>query len=589
MPFDGIVLNAIISELKKCLIGGRIDKVYQPDKSEILLCIRRHKEEKKLLISAHPQNCRLHLTEVEKENPNSPPMFCMLLRKNLSGGKIVEIKQKDLERLVEIVVENEDEFGRTIYRTLIVEIMGKHSNIILVDDSNNLIIDSIKRIPSDINRVREILPGKKYILPPLGQRLNILNCEIQSDKILFDIILQASEPTKVERWITERFMGISKNVSREILFKCGVDGEKHVNELTFVEKQKIAKIIAELSCDIQNSRYSPKIYFDEDTGKPVEFWVFPLSHLERFKVISTKSINEAVDLFFSLKERHEKLANIKKNLQDQLEKHIKKLRQILSFQREKLDETRDIEKFKLFGELLSAYLYEVSPGMKEINLPNFYKEGKIVSIPLDEKLSPSQNVQYYFEKYKKLRATKEKVETQMERTLSEIKYLESELYNIEQAENLEDIEEIQKELSKYGYIKESGKKSKSEAHPSSPIKYTSSTGFTILVGKNNIQNDMITRKAKPEDIWIHVKDLPGSHVIIQTGGRPVDDETIFEGCMLAAHHSKARNSSNVAVDYTLRKHVRKPPGAKPGFVIYDHHKTIYVTPDAGVVERLKKI
>lgn len=589
MPFDGIVLNAIISELKKCLIGGKIDKVYQPGKSEILLCIRRHKEEKKLLISAHPQNCRLHLTEVEKENPSSPPMFCMLLRKNLSGGKIVEIKQKDLERLVEIVVENEDEFGRTIYRTLIVEIMGKHSNIILVDDSNKIIIDSIKRIPSDINRVREILPGKKYVLPPLGQRLNILDCEIQTGKKLRDIILQASEPIKVERWITEKFMGISKTVSKEILFKSGVDEEKPANELNLEEKQKIAEALAELSFDIQNSRYSPKIYFDEGTDEPVEFWIFPLSHFDKFKVISLKSANEAVDLFYSLKEKYEKLANIKKNLQDQLEKHIKKLRQILSFQQEKLDEASDIEKFKLFGELLSAYLYKVSPGMKEINLPNFYDEGKTVSIPLDEKLSPSQNAQYYFEKYKKLRTTKEKVETQMEKTLSEIKYLESELYNIEQAENLEDIEEIQKELSKYGYIKESGKKSKGEAHPSSPIKYTSSTGFTILVGKNNIQNDMITRKAKPEDIWIHVKDLPGSHVIIQTGGRPVDDETLLEGCLLAAYHSKARNGSNVAVDYTLRRYVRKPPGAKPGFVIYDHHKTIYVTPDAGVVERLKKI
>ncbi|MFO7151639.1 MAG: NFACT RNA binding domain-containing protein [Bacillota bacterium] len=583
MPFDGIALNAIIKELKECLVGGRIEKIYQPGKTEILLCIRQHKEERMLFISAHPQNCRLHLTTREKENPKTPPAFCMLLRKNISGGKIADIRQRDLERLVEIAVENEDEFGRPVMRSLVVEIMGKHSNIILIDNSTKTIIDSIKRIPSEINRVREILPGKKYVLPPLGERINILEDEVPN------FILQAAEPLKVGRWMTENLMGMSKAAAKEILFRSGVDEDKPVNQLNLEERQKIAGSLVKLASDIKGSRYLPEIYFSHGpVEEPVDFWIFPLSHMGPSKAVPLKSANEAVDLFYSLKEDLEKLRNLKKTLMAQLENQISKLRQILSFQQEKLDEVRDMEKFKLFGELLSAYLYEVSPGMSEIELPNFYEDGKMVSIPLKENLSPSQNAQYYFEKYKKLRATREKVENQREKILSEIQYLESELYNIEQAENLEELEEIQKELSKYGYIKEAGKKSKGEVQPSSPIKYTSSTGFTILVGKNNVQNDMITRKANPDDIWIHVKDLPGSHVIIKTGGRPVDEETLLEGCLCAAYHSKARNSSNVAVDYTLRKHVRKPPGAKPGFVIYDHHRTVYVTPDPAFIERLKK-
>ncbi|MCG0274682.1 MAG: NFACT family protein [Thermosediminibacteraceae bacterium] len=588
MPFDGIVLNAVIRELKEILVGGRIEKIYQPDKNEIVLIIRQYKEEKKLLISAHPQNCRLHITENPKENPSSPPMFCMLLRKNLVGGRIREINQKDLERLVEIVIENEDEFGRTIVRALLVEIMGKHSNITLVDESTKIIIDSIKRIPSEINRVRQILPGVKYVFPPLGERMNLLAYEDQIVPTILDLFSRTSESIKVMRWITEKFMGISSVASKEILCKSGVDAEKSVIELSMEERQRIAETLELLSLNIKNARYSPKIYFGAESSEPVEFWVFPLQHLNSLKEVSAKSVNEMVDRFYSQNENYEKLVNNKKALAAQVEKHLKKLRQNLAFQRQKLNDAKDAEKYKIFGELLSAYLYKVSPGMKEIGLPNFYDEGKLVVIPLDEKLSPAQNAQNYFEKYKKLRTAREKIETQIEKILSEIKYLESELYNIEAAESLEDIAEIQTALSNEGYIKGSEKKSKDETFRSHPIKYISSAGFTILVGKNNRQNDMLTRKAKPDDIWVHVKDVPGSHVIIQTGGRQIDEETLLEACTLAAYYSKARNSSNVAVDYTLKKHVRKPPGSKPGFVIYDHYKTVYVTPNSSIIEKLEK-
>ncbi|ADL07779.1 Rqc2 family fibronectin-binding protein [Thermosediminibacter oceani] len=584
MPFDGIVLNAVINELKKKLVGGRIDKIYQPDKNEIVLFVRQYREEYKLLISAHPQNCRLHITEKHKENPISPPMFCMLLRKYLIGGRIREIKQKDLERLVEIEVENTDEFGRITYKTLLVEIMGKHSNIILIDSGDGTVIDSIKRIPSEINRVRQVLPGVKYAFPPIGNRISLLS--VDDNKIMstiLDLLSRSDEPAQVYRWITENFMGVSGVASKEILFRSGVDANKLVSELTEEEKRKIAETLAKLSLDIREFRYSPKIYFDRSSQQPCEFWVFPLHHLTAFKEVSASGVNVTVDRFYSQKEDFEALINIKKTLALHVSKQLKKLNQSLAFQREKLAETQDAEKFRIFGEVLSAYLYKVTPGLKEISLPNFYDEGKSIVIPLDEKLSPSQNAQRYFSKYKKLQVTREKVEAQMKETLREIEYLESVLYNIEAAETLEDIAEIKSEL----YSEE--KKTKGGDSPSHPIKYKSSAGFVILVGKNNRHNDMLTRRARPDDIWVHVKDAPGSHVIIQTGGRKVDDDTILEACVLAAYYSKARNGSNVPVDYTLKKHVRKPPGAKPGFVIYDHHRTVYVTPDHNLIDKLTKM
>ncbi|TYP60008.1 Rqc2 family fibronectin-binding protein [Thermosediminibacter litoriperuensis] len=590
MPFDGIVLNAVLHELKKTLVGGRIDKIYQPDKNEIVLFVRHCREENKLLISAHPQNCRLHITEKHKENPISPPMFCMLLRKNLIGGRIREIKQRDLERLVEIEVENTDEFGRIVLRTLLVEIMGKHSNIILIDAGDGTVIDSIKRIPPEINRVRQVLPGVKYVFPPFSNRVSLLSVDNnQIMSIILDLLNRSDKTLQVYRWITENFMGVSGAASKEILFRSGIDANKPVPELTEEEKRRIAETLVKLSIDIRNLHYSPKIYVDRSNRQPCDFWVFPLHHLTSFYEVSGCGVNETVDRFYSQKEDFEALINIKKTLTLHVSKHLKKLNQSLVFQREKLAEAQDAEKFRIFGEVLSAYLYKLTPGMKEISLPNFYDENKSVVIPLDEKLSPAQNAQKYFSKYKKLRATREKVEAQMEETVREVEYLETVLYNIEAAETLEDVTEIQSELFNEGYIKEHEKKTKGEDYRSHPMKYKSSAGFVILVGKNNRQNDMLTRRAKPDDIWVHVKDAPGSHVIIQTGGRRIDDDTILEACTLAAYYSKARNGGNVPVDYTLKKYVRKPPGAKPGFVIYDHHKTVYVTPHDDLIEKLTKI
>jgi predicted ribosome quality control (RQC) complex YloA/Tae2 family protein len=586
MPFDGITLFGAIYELKEYLTGNRINKIYQPDKNELIFCIRRNRQEYKLLLSADSLNCRMHLTDTSGENPFSPPMFCMLLRKHLLGGKIESISQKGLERIVEIIIHNTDEYMQLTEYKLIAEIMGKHSNIILLDPQKNTVIDSIKRISFEINRYREILPGKTYINPPLEQKLDLIS--VDDNHIMSTI--KAASVSKIQinlsRWILDNFAGFSGASAQEVALRAKLNHKIPISKLSDIEIQELTKVLIDLRHDLMLSRFSPHIYLNPQTKEPMDFWMFPMVSYSKEQELSNFTINNAIDFFFARKREVFALNAAKNNLNSQVKKHIQKLKQNLSYLRERANKTSDLHKYKLWGEILSANIYHIKPGQSQVKLPNFYSSNDEVLIPLNEKLSPSHNAQLYFKKYKKLQATKKVVEERINQTLMEIDYLESSLVNIEYSHTLEDLSEIQQELESQNYIKSF--RSKLKKHKvSEPLRFKSSDGIPIIVGKNNRQNDNLTfKRSKPDDIWLHAKDTPGSHVVIKSHGITISETTLTEAAILAAYFSKGSSSSNVPVDYTLVRHVKKPAGAKPGFVIYYHQKTIYVTPDESIVEKL---
>jgi len=587
MPFDGIAMHAIISELQKALVGSRIMKIYQPKKDELWMIMYQNGKELKLLLSVNSTDCRIHLTEEEISNPASPPMFCMLMRKHLLGGRLKQITQKNLERIVEMTIQNNNEYMQPVEYRLIIEIMGKHSNIILVYDNDNIIIDAIKRISSDINRYREILPGKVYIYPPLNNKINLLSFD---RTLVYDKLFQSYQKgsISISRWILDNFMGISGISAKELTFRANINPEIGISYLTEKEREILIDVLEKFSIDLFEKRFQPTLYRNLQQGLLEDFWVFPLTFynqsLENIE-FENNGVNRAIDYFYSKRLEMLDFISKKNKISTELNKHLKRIKQNLLHIDKKISETADMEKYRLWGEMLSAYMYMIKPGMKEIILPNFQDGGEIV-IPLNEKYSPSRNAQNYFNKYKKLSAAR-KISLERKKELQdEIEFLENELVNIENCENPDDLQEIYDEVERQGYIK-GHIQSAPSYKKSEPYKFKSSDGFIIYVGKNNRQNDMLTlKKARPDDLWFHTKGIPGSHVILESKSGFVSEKAITEACMLAAYFSKAKNGSNVPVDYTLKKYVRKPKGSKPGFVIYDHHKTMFVTPDKSIIEKL---
>lgn len=586
MAFDGIVLYGAIHEIKKAILDSKIDKIYQTKKDELIFFLRKPQEEYKLLISANPDNCRMHLISAPGENPKSPPMFCMLLRKHLGGGKIHSISQKGLERAVEIIIQNQDEFMQPVEYKLIVEIMGKHSNIILVNSSKNVILDAVKRVPAEVNRYREILPGEVYIDPPLQQKNNILEINHKDIMSIYNRSMEIEGQKPLGRWIIDNFGGFSGSAAQEIAYRAEIPHHKSIASLNFDEISKISQELIYLGKKMKQQQFTPSLYIKNNNEEPLDFWVFPLTSKKNHRETLHPSVNKIIDMFYNLKFKQQTLNQAKHNLRSKMQKHLEKLRQNLNFSRKKLNKTKEMDKYKLWGEILSAYLYKISPGTKQVTLPNFYEDGQEITIPLNEKLTPAHNAQVYFDRYKKLQSTKKIVEKRMQNALQEIDYVENVLVSIENSEQIEDLLEIEHDLKNQGYIKLLKDKSPHKSTPSEPLKFTSSDGFIIRVGKNNRQNEALTKQAKSDDIWLHTKNIPGSHVIIESHGKKVSEKTLLEAAILAAYFSKSRNSSNVPVDYTYVRHVKKPSGSKPGFVIYYHQKTLYVTPERSIVDKL---
>lgn len=568
MSFDGLFTRAIVHEIGDSLISGRISKIYQPSKYEILLYIRSKRKNCKLLLSAHPTYARMHITTQAYDTPASPPMFCMLLRKHLEGGIIEEICQDELDRVVHIKIRSRNEIGDESLKTLIIEIMGRHSNIILVDTTTNTILDSLKHVSAAVNRFRTIYPGGTYIAPPSQHKKNPLSIETKED-FLKPLDFLAG---KMDKQLVNSFSGMSPLLTKEILAISGLTNEATLPHAFFKTMEAI-----------KAHHYVPNMV----TFKEKEyFYMLPLTHLKG--VVKTfATLGELLDRFFFGKDDRDRVKqqahDLEKFIQNELAKNEKKI--------VKLQTTlRDAEKsdhYQLLGELVTANIYAIQKGDTVAEVINYYDENSsTVTIALNPLKTPSENAQAYFHKYQKAKNSIAIVMEQIEKTKEEILYFDSLLQQMESASQ-KDIEEIREELAEEGYLRKRPQKSQKKS-TNKPVLdyYKSNDGEEIIVGKNNKQNDYLThRLARRDEIWLHTKDIPGSHVVIRSMNP--SEQTLLEAATLAAYFSKAKNSSSVPVDYTKIRYVKKPSGGKLGFVTYDRQQTLYVTPDADIVMRLK--
>ncbi len=589
MPFDGIVVSAIVSELNNHITNGKIEKIYQPEADEIHMLIRCGGKNYRLLISASSSHPRIHFTTINKTNPETPPMFCMLMRKHIQGGKILKIQQKEFERIIIMDIESFDELGHPTIKQLIVEIMGKHSNIILIDKEQKKIIDSIKRIHSALSRYREILPGRQYIEPPDQNKKNPFDLKQANWTTAF--LNNFTPATPIYKVLYLSLQGLSPLAAREICYRAGIDGDTSIVRLSEENYHLIWKTLQELVKNIENGEFTPNIFLSKKDRAVVDFHCIPLLSLESVYDISpVESISKMLESFYWKKDQSNRIKQQSIDLNKFATQKINKLYKKLQKLQEELIDAEQSQKYRTYGELLTAHLHLIQPGDEKIEVVNYYSNnGERITIPLVPTLSPAKNAQNYFKKYNKAKTALKEKKIQLEETEKEIQYFENLLHAIENVSTLQDIEEIREELIEEGYLKKRKNKISNKKKDSAPkpMSFISSDGFQILVGKNNRQNDLLTLKiASKKDLWFHAKNIPGSHVVIISNQLPIPQQTILEAGELAAFYSKAKLSSNVPVDYTKIKNVKKPNGAKPGMVIYENYKTIFVTPRPNIEEIL---
>lgn len=575
MSFDGFVTRCVTDELRSKLLNGKIDKVYQPEKDEIILSVRTRSGNYKLLLSASASNPRIHLTEVQRENPMTPPMLCMLMRKHLAGAVIIDIKQNGFDRVVRIDAETRNELGDLCTRSVIIEIMGRHSNIILVDDSGR-IMDSAKHIDFTVSAVRQVLPGMTYELPPAQDKTAADSLKATG---LMEALAAQPEDTLMDKFLLSEIMGMSPLLAREIVYrfsgntkmmKCEVDCAAFVvHTVDFLK-------------NICGGIYEPSLVIEPSEKKPVAFSCVRLSQYEgAYKIEEYDSISEVIDSFFEIRSRREHMNRRSAALLKLIHNNIERCQKKIVMHKEHIRSAQDRDKYKMYGDLLTANLYRIKYGDKSVRVQNYYSEsGEKIEIPLKADISPSQNAQRFYKRYNKAKTTEKFASEQLEIAENEKYYLESVADALENADTPVELDEIRQELMTEGYIAKQNNAKKKQQKKSEPIKIISVDGYEILIGRNNRQNDELTLKsAYSTDLWFHTKEIPGSHTIIRTRGTgEAPETTMMQAAKLAAYYSKARNSSKVPVDYTLIKNVKKPNGAKPGMVIYDRYNTVYVTP-----------
>ncbi|MDX8044998.1 NFACT RNA binding domain-containing protein [Gracilibacillus sp. S3-1-1] len=568
MVFDGTVTRAITNELDQELVSGRVLKIYQPTDTELIFTIRQYGRNKQLLISAHPSYARMHITNDTYDNPTEPSMYCMMLRKYLSGSFIESVEQIENERIIHIHFQTKNEIGDKSVKTLVIELMGKHSNIILMDQERQVILDSIKHVSSAQNRHRSILPGSTYIDPPNQGKLNPLT--IDGDTFIRKLDFNTG---KLDQQIVQQYMGISPVLAKEIVAQAGL-GKRDMFKDAFLDiKQKIL-----------DHQYEPTIY----KGKKESFYVFTLTTQDG-ELTTFESVSEMLDHFYSGKAERDRVKQKAGDLLRFLTNEQKKNKRKIGKLNKTLEDAKHADRYQRDGELLTAHMHLVTKGDKEVEVIDYYDPDQNKrTITLNPNKTPSENAQSLFKKYHKLKTSKQMVEEEKKKTYQEIDYLDQIIEQIDSARE-QDIEEIREELQEQGYLKkkQAKTKQKKKANKPTPETFFSSDGTEILVGKNNKQNEHLTNKlARKDEIWLHTKDIPGSHVVIRS--LEPSEDTLLEAAQLAANFSKSKNSSSVPVDYTLIRHVKKPNGAKPGFVTYDNQKTLFVTPDQAFVARLKE-
>ncbi|MEC0124089.1 Rqc2 family fibronectin-binding protein [Paenibacillus pabuli] len=581
MALDGIVTRAIVHELQGC-IGGRISKIHQPNGHDVVLTLRAQRGNSKLLISASPTYPRVHFTEKTFVNPTEAPMFCMLLRKHCEGAIIEEIRQIGMERIIHIDVRQRDELGDVSVKRIIIELMGRHSNIVLVDPMTGTILDGIHHVTPSISSYRVIMPGFSYTEPPEQHKSNPL--EINSTE--FQNSYTATEED-ASRWLVNSFSGLSPLIAGEIASRVPAPrgADQAVNEdKASIEADALWIAFASVMGPVKDHNYTPVTGLNAK-GKMIFSAVQLQSIQDAEKTYDTMS--KCMEDYYGDKAERDtvkqRVSDLLRFLQNERSKNIKKLDNL----NKDLLEADDADKFRLWGELLFASLHQVSKGDKSVELVNFYDEDQAnITIQLDPLLTPSDNAQRYFKRYNKYKNSLAVIHEQLGKTKDEIEYLDNLLQQLSIA-SMNDIEEIREELVQQGYLRDRNKKGKKKKKNDRPTvhQFTSSEGIDILVGKNNLQNEYVTnRLASSNDTWLHTKDIPGSHVVIRS--TDFGEATLEEAAQLAAYFSQAKESSSVPVDYTFIRHVRKPSGSKPGFVIYDHQKTLFVTPNEELVKSL---
>ncbi|WP_027398285.1 Rqc2 family fibronectin-binding protein [Anaerovorax odorimutans] len=570
MSFDGMVTGAVARQLNTKLKGGKIEKIYQPEADEIIIYIHSGKENYKLYMSANSSHARIHLITEKDSNPQNPMGFCMLLRKHLQGGHINEIIQKDSERIIEISIDTINELGFSVNKKLIMEIMGKHSNIVVIDAASNKIIDSIKRISIDVNRYRQLLPGQQYLYPPSQNKISYYKL---TENQLNNLISKTSYD--LSRCLLNSIQGISPIIAEEIVNQAKLNSSQLDKDPPLSE---VYNTIYNMVQKIRSGNLNPKVYIDEN-NIPKDFHIFNLSSMaELYKELTFTDISEAISYYYLNKNSSNRIKQKSSDLHRTVTASLNKLylkKQRLS---EDLLKAEESQIYKLYGELLTANLHLIKDSIDSITVFNYY-DNTNVKINLNTRLSPSQNAQNYYKKYNKAKTAITEKNIQLNETNKDISYLDSIVCFLENANTIEEIEEVRQELIEGGYLRKRKNNYKPAKSKSLPYSYMTKDGFKILVGRNNKENDILTFKtADRKDIWFHTKDIPGSHVILFTEGKSISDNSILEAASLAAYHSKGRNSENVPVDYTKVKYVKKPSGAKPGMVIFTNNKTIYVNP-----------
>lgn len=573
MAFDGIVIANLVKELNEHILNGRISKIAQPENDELLLTIKGANGQIRLVLSASASLPLIYLTKENKPSPMTAPSFCMLLRKHIANGKIIRITQPRMERIINFEIEHLNELGDLCHKTLIVEVMGKHSNIIFCNEENT-VVDSIKRISAQISSVREVLPGRTYFIPETQDKYNPLEA---SQKHFFEMV--CSRPLSTMKAIYTTYTGISPVIASELCFRAGIDGDRPASGLTPEEQLHLFHHFEWLKSDITEGLFQPNIVHK---GKePVEFSSVELKQYQDYTTDHYPSISEVLETYYASKNQYtrirQKSAELRKVVSIALERNRKKY----ELQQKQLKDTEKRDKYKVYGELLNTYGYELEEGAKQLEALNYYTN-EMVAIPLDTQLSSRENAQKYFDKYNKLKRTCEALKELTQETWNEVLHLESVLSSLDIAVSEDDLTQIKEELIQCSYIKKknTGKTGKKEKNKSKPFHYISSDGFHMYVGKNNFQNDELTFKfAVGNDWWFHAKGMPGSHVIVKSNGEVLPDRTFEEAGKLAAYYSKGRESDKVEIDYLEKKHVKKPNGSKPGFVVYYTNYSLAAAPD----------
>ena len=577
MALDGVFLRHVAREIEQFALGARVDKIYQPGREELLLSLRTRDGAVALLLSAKASSARVHITRVLPENPMQPPMLCMLLRKKLGGAKLISVRQPLLERVLFLEFEAYNELGDLTALTLAVELMGRHSNVILLD-ADGKIVDALKRVDEEMSSQRLVLPGLLYRSAPAQNKLCMLDCTVPQ---VVDALQSLSKPGALCDALLQTLQGVSPIVCREIAFLACGDCDFSVQRLLPAHWQALQKQLQILFDTVRKCDGSAYMLLNQ-CGKPLDFSFLPVAQYgDVAQIVQKPSFCNLLDDFYAERDRLERMRVRAADLARVLSAAAERLSRKMNLQMAELDASNERETLKMYGDLLNANLYRLQKGEAFAELENFYQEGSpSVRIPLDPLLTPSQNAQRYYKRYRKARTAQEKLTGQIQKARQELLYIQSVQEALDRAQCERDLNELRAELAEQGYLRPKKIKAKQKSIASAPpLRFTTSDGFSVLVGRNNRQNDKLTLKdANNHDLWLHVKNMPGCHAILVSDRREFSQAAILQAAAIAAFFSKARDSENVPVDYTLVRYVSKPQGAKPGMVIYDKYKTVYVLP-----------